>query len=142
MRPIVVSRAGAVAMDASSRFKYEIAQELGLRDVFKMKQDYLAKEFEMSDFTFELDGKEIKGVKVDKKEVPSEYEMPTNEEIDTYIRAREEYVATEVLWKCGWTEFVKRCELVGIEDYINKHTPCEGPDAQCNMFCFRYGKDC
>jgi hypothetical protein len=142
MRPIVVSKAGAVAMEASSKFKYEIASELGLRDVFKMKQDYLAKEFEMSDFTFEFEGKEIKGVKVDRKEVPPEYEMPSREEIDAYIRAREEYIATEVLWKCGWTEFVKRCELVGIEDYINEHTPCEGPDAQCYMFCFRYGKDC
>ena len=55
MRPIVVSRAGVVAMDV------------------------------------ELDGKEIKGVKV----VPPEYEMPSQEEI---IRAKEEYVATEVLW--------------------------------------------
>lgn len=139
MRPIVVSKAGVVAMDASSRFEHEIVPELGLRNVFKMKRDYLAKEFEMSDFTFNWEGKEIK---VDRKEVPPEYEMPSQEEIDTYIRAREEYVATEVLWKCGWTEFVKRCELVGIEDYINEHTPCEGPDAQCNMFCFRYGKDC
>jgi hypothetical protein len=142
MRPIMVSRAGAVAMEASSRFEHEIAPELGLRNVFKMKRDYLAKEFEMSDFTFEWEGKEIKGVKVDRQEVPPEYEMPSQEEIDTYIRAREEYVATEVLWKCGWIEFVKRCELVGIEDYVNEHTPCEGPDGQCNMFCFRYGKDC
>ena len=142
MRPIVVSKAGAVAMDASSRFKYEIAPELGLRDVFKMKQDYLTKGFAMSDFTFEFEGKEIKGVKVDRKEVPPEYEMPTNEEIDAYIRAREEYVATEVLWKCGWTEFVKRCELVGIEDYIAEHFPCEGPDGQCNMFCPQYNTNC
>ena len=72
----------------------------------------------------------------------SETFYASQEEIDTYIRAREEYIATEVLWKCGWAEFVKRCELVGIEDYIDEHTPCEGPDAQCNMFCFRYGKDC
>ena len=142
MRPIVVSKAGVVAMDASRRFEYEIAPELGLRNVFKMKREYLAKEFEMSDFTFEFEGKEIKGVKVDKKEVPPEYEMPSQEEIDTYIRAREEYVATEVLWKCGWTEFVKRCELVGIKDYINEHTPCEGPDAQCNMFCRDFLKSC
>lgn len=139
---ITVSKAGAVAMDASSRFKYEIAPELGLRDVFKMKRDYMAKELEMSDFIFEFEGKEIKGVKVDKKEVPSEYEMPSQEEIDEYIRAREEYVATEVLRKCGWLEFVKRCELVRIEDYINEHTPCEGPDGQCNMFCRKYIKGC
>jgi hypothetical protein len=98
-----------------------------------MKRDYLAKKFEMSDFTFGLD----ESVKV---EVPPEYEMPSQEEIDAYIRAREEYVATEVLRKCGWTEYVKRCELVGIEDYINEHTPCEGPDGQCNMFCRDYRK--
>ena len=132
---ITVSRAGAIAMDASSRFKYEIAPELGLRDVFKMKLDYMAKQFEMSDCIFEWEGKEVKGMRMERKEVPPEYEMPSQEEIDEYIRAREEYVATEVLRKCGWTEFVKRCELVRIEDYINEHTPCEGPDAQCNMFC-------
>lgn len=136
---ITVSRAGAVAMDASSRFKYEIAPELGLRDVFRMKLEYMAKQFEMSDCIFEWEGKEMR---VERKEVPPEYEMPSQEEIDEYIRAREEYVATEVLRKCGWTEFVKRCELVRIEDYINEHTPCEGPDGQCNMFCHRYIKGC
>jgi hypothetical protein len=88
MRPIVVSKAGTVAMDASSRF---------------------------------------------------EYEMPSQEEIDTYIRAREEYVATEVLRRCGWIEFLKRCELVDIKDFIHKHVPCEGPDGQCNVLCHRYG---
>lgn len=114
-------------MDASSRFNYEIAPKLGLRDVFKMKLDYTVKQFEMSDFTFDLNG----NIKVEKK---PEYEMPSQDEIDEYIRARDEYVATEVLRKCGWTEFVKRCELAGIEDYINEHTPCDG---QCNMFCPR-----
>lgn len=137
-----MSRAGAIAMDASSRFKYEIAPELGLRDVFKMKMEYMAKQFEMSDCIFEWEGKEIKGMRMERKEVPPEYEMPSQKEIDEYIRAREEYVATEVLRKCGWTEFVKRCELAGIEDYINEHTPCEGPDAQCNMFCPDFLKDC
>ena len=136
---ITVSRAGAIAMDASNRFEYEIAPELGLRNVFKMKRDYM---FEMSDCIFNLEGKEIKGIRMDKKEVQPEYEVPSQQEIDEYIRAREEYVATEVLHKCGWIEFVKRCELVRIEDYINEHTPCEGPDGQCNMFCFQYGKDC
>lgn len=142
MRPIVVSKAGAVAMDASNRFKYEIASELGLRDVFKMKRDYMAKQFEMSDCIFEWEGKEVKGMRMERKEVPPKYEMPSQEEIDEYIRAREEYIATEVLRKCGWAEYVKRCELVGIEDYINEHTPCEGPDAQCNMFCRDFLKSC
>ena len=139
---ITVSRAGAIAMDASNRFEYEIAPELGLRNVFKMKRDYMAKQFEMSDCIFEWEGKEIKGRRIEKKEVPPEYEMPSQEEIDEYIRAREEYVATEVLHKCGWIEFVKRCELVRIEDYINEHMPCEGPDGQCNMFCPKYDTNC
>lgn len=139
MRPIVISRAGAIAMEAASTFEHTIAPSIGLRNVFKMKRDYLAKEFEMSDFTFELEGKKIKGVKVDRKAVPPEYELPSKEEIDDYIRKREEYVATEVLRKCGWEEFVKRCELVRIEDFIHKHVPCEGPDGQCNVLCHRYG---
>lgn len=139
---ITVSRAGIVAMNACEHFEKYIAPELGLRNVFKMKRDYMAKQYEMSDCIFKFEGKEIKGRRMEKKEVSPEYEMPSQEEIDEYIRAREEYVATEVLRKCGWIEFVKRCELVRIEDYINEHMPCEGPDGQCNMFCFQYGKDC
>ena len=135
---ITVSRAGAIAMDASSRFKYEIAPELGLRDVFKMKRDYMAKQFEMSDFTFEFNGKEIKGVKVDKKEVPPEYEMPSQEEIDEYIRAREEYIADAVLKHCGWNEFIKRCKLSCIEDYIKERIPCEAEEGQCAIDCPRF----
>lgn len=117
---IKMSKAGVVAMNASEHFEKYTAPELGLRNVFKMKRDYTAKQFEMSDCIFEWGGKEMR---MGRKEVPPEYEMPSQEEIDEYIRAREEYVATEVLRKCGWIEFVKRCELVRIEDYISEHTP-------------------
>ena len=133
-----LNKVGVVVLEASEEFEKYEAHKLGLRDVFKMKRDYLGNQFEINNCIFEWKGKEIKGMKMERKEVPPEYEMPSQEEIDEYIRAREEYVATEVLRECGWTEFVKRCELVRIENYINEHMPCEGPDSQCNMFCPKY----
>lgn len=128
MKPIVVSKAGAVAMDASEYFEKYIANKLGLRDVFKMKHDWFNAHRK---FIPHEDG----SVTIEHVEPEEELDYPSEEEVDNYIRKREEYVATEVLRKCGWAEFVKRCELVRIEDYINEHTPCEGPDGQCYMFC-------
>ena len=135
MRPIVVSKAGAVAMEASEYFEKHVANKLGLRDVFKMKNDWFNAHRK---YTPHEDG----SVTIEHVEPEEELEYPSEEEVDNYIRKREEYVASEMLRKCGWTEFVKRCELVGIEDYINEHFPCEGPDGQCNMFCPQYNTDC
>ena len=111
----VVSTVGTVVLEANERFEKKIAAKRGLRDVFKLKRKYLLGEIN---------------------------ECPSKEEIDNYIREREEYIANEVLKQCGWDKFIKRCHLVGIEDYVAEHMPCEGPDGQCNMFCFQYGKDC
>ena len=135
MRPIVVSKAGVIAMEASEYFEKHVANELGLRDVFKMKHDWFNAHRK---YTPHEDG----SVTIEHVEPEEELEYPSEEEVDNYIRKREEYVASEMLHKCGWAEFVKRCELVGIEDYIDEHTPCEGPDAQCNMFCRDYLKRC
>lgn len=132
---MVISATGVVVLEASERFEKHVAYELGLRDVFKMKREWFKAHMK---YTPHENG----SVTIEHVEPEEKLEYPSKEEVDNYIRKREEYVATEILHKCGWAEFVKRCELVGIEDYINKHFPCEDPDGQCNMFCFRYGKDC
>ena len=46
---ITVSKAGVVGMEASGRFKYEIAPELGLRDVFKLKREYMSSKLRFED---------------------------------------------------------------------------------------------
>ena len=112
---LVVSAAGIVALEANERFEKEIAAKRGLRDVFKLKRKYLSGKIN---------------------------ECPSKEEIDNYIREREEYIANEILKECGWEEFVKRCRLVGIEDYTNEHFHCEGPDRQCKIFCPQYNTNC
>ena len=137
---ITVNKAGAVAMDASSRFKYEIAPELGLRDVFKLKREYMSSKLRFEEKEFELFGKTITGIEY--TEVETDLECPSQEEIDEYIRKRDEYIAEQILKECGWDEFVKRCKLDSIEDFIAEHFPCEGPDGQCNMFCPQYNTDC
>lgn len=137
---IIVNKAGVVAMEASERFKYEIAPELGLRDVFKLKRDYMSSKLRFEEKEFEVFGKTITGIGYE--EVETDLECPSKEEIDEYIRKRDEYIAEQILKKCGWTEFVKRCKLDNIEDFIVKHFPCEGPDGQCNMFCPQYDTDC
>ena len=134
---IIVNRAGAVAMEASKRFKYEIAPELGLRDVFKLKRDYMSSKLRFEEKEFEVFGKTITGIGYE--EVETDLECPSEEEIDKYIRKRDEYIAEQILKECGWDEYVKRCKLDGI---IAEHFPCEGPDGQCNMFCPQYNTDC
>lgn len=137
---IIVNKAGAVTMEASKRFKYEIAPELGLRDVFKLKQEYLSSKLRFEEKEIEVLGQKVFGIEYE--EVETDLECPSQEEIDEYIRKRDEYIAEQILKECGWTEFVKRCKLDNIEDFIVKHFPCEGPDGQCNMFCPQYSTDC
>ena len=133
---LVVSAAGMVAVEANERFEKEIAPRLGLRDVFKLKRKYMNSRFQSKEKEFELFGKTIKGIEC--KEVETNLECPSQEEIDEYIRKRDEYIAEQILKECGWNEFVKRCKLDKIEDFIAEHMPCEGPDGQCNMFCPKY----
>ena len=123
-------------MEASEKFKYEIAPKLGLRDVFKLKRKYMNSRFQSKEKEFELFGKTITGIEC--KEVETNLECPSQEEINEYIRKRDEYIAEQILKECGWDEFVKRCKLDKIEDFIAEHVPCEGPDGQCNMFCPKY----
>lgn len=133
---IIVNKAGAVGMEASERFTYEIAPELGLRNVFKLKREYMNSKLRFEEKKFELFGKTITGIKY--KEVETDLECPSQEEIDEYIRKRDEYVAEQVLKKCGWYEFVKRCKLDNIEDFIAEHVPCEAEEGQCAIDCPRF----
>ena len=137
---LIVSAAGMVALEANERFEKEIAPKLGLRDVFKLKRKYMNSRFQSKEKEFELFGKTITGIEC--KEVETNLECPSQEEIDEYIRKRDEYIAEQILKECGWDEFVKRCKLDKIEDFIAEHVPCEGPDGQCNMFCPKYDTNC
>lgn len=130
---ITVNKAGIVSMKASERFRHEIAPELGLRDVFKLKREYMSSKLRFEEKEFELFGKTITGIEY--TEVETDLECPSQEEIDEYIRKRDEYIAEQILKECGWDDYVKRCKLDGI---IAEHVPCEGPDGQCNMFCPRF----
>ena len=135
---IVVSKAGAVAMKASENFEHKVAPSMGLRDVIRMKRDYLCSTLHTYEEEYEINGKTFKATTVE--HVDTDLECPSDEEIDEYIRAREEYVAKEVLIHCGWDEFVKRCQLVGIEDYIDECLPCDGLGGQCNMACGHWNR--
>lgn len=132
---MIISAAGMVVLEANEKFEKHIAYELGLRDVFKMKRDWFKAH---TKYISNKDG----SVTIEHVEPEEELEYPSKEEVDNYIRKREEYIANEVLKQCGWNEFVKRCKLVGIEDYIDEHFPCEGPDGQCNIFCPQYNTNC
>ena len=134
---ITVNKAGIVGMKASERFRHEIAPELGLRDVFKLKREYMSAKLRFEEKEFELFGKTITGIEY--TEVETDLECPSQEEIDEYIRKRDEYIAEQILKECGWDDYIKRCKLDGI---IAEHVPCEGPDGQCNMFCHNYMAGC
>ena len=125
-----LNKVGVVVLEASEEF-----EKLGLRDVFKLRHNYLNSMYKKYNTV-------INDIpcKVIEKQEP--LENPTNEEIEQYIRAREEYIADAILKECGWEDFIKRCKAVNIEDYIVEQVPCRGPEGQCNMFCHNYMTGC
>ena len=134
----VVGTSGVIAMNASEYFEKYIADKMGLRPVFKMKWAYMEAAHSLEEITHEWEGKTIKGYEIKNHEVPPELEYPSEEEVDNYIRKREEYVADAILKHCGWEAFVKRCELCRIEDYIKERVPCEAKEGQCSMECSKF----
>ena len=105
----VVGTSGIIAMNASEYFENHIADKLGLRPVFKMKRKWFQAHRK---FTHTDDGCVI----IEHVEPEVEMEYPSEEEVDNYIRKREEYVADAILKYCGWDAFIKRCKLCNIED--------------------------
>lgn len=135
---IIVNKAGTVAMKASEKFEYEIAPALGLRDVFKLKRDYMNSKLRFEEKEFEVLGRKVLGIEY--TEVETDLECPSQKEIDEYIRKRDEYIAEQILKECGWDEFIKRCKLDNIEDFIDTHMPCDGLGGQCNMACGHWNR--
>lgn len=64
----------------------------------------------------------------------------TEEEMQEYMRMRDEYIAEAILREHGWNEFAKYCAKAMIEDFMGKHTPCEADDGQCHMDCYLRGE--
>lgn len=128
---MTIGPSGVIAMNASEYFDLYIADKLGLRPVFKMKRDWYKAHRKHID---NADG----SVTIEFIEPEIEIEYPSEEEVDNYIRKREEYVADAVLKHCGWDEFIKRCKLCRIEDYIEERVPCEAEERQCVIDCPRF----
>lgn len=61
-------------------------------------------------------------------------------ETEEYLLQESQYVARKILEVYGWTDFVNFCVNGDMEDFMTKHTPCEGPDGQCGFECSRYEK--
>ena len=127
----VVGTSGVIAMNASEYFEMHIADKMGLRPVFKMKDDWYKAHTRYID---NADG----SITVEHVNPKIEMEYPSEEEVNNYIRKREEYVADAILKHCGWNAFIKRCELCRIEDYIKERVPCEAKEGQCLMECPRF----
>lgn len=128
---IAIEAPGVMAMNASEHFDLYIADKLGLRPVFRMKRDWYKGH---KKYINNPDG----SVTIKHVEPEVELEYPSKEEVDNYIRKREEYVADAVLKHCGWDEFIKRCKLCCIEDYIEQRVPCEAEEGQCAIDCPRF----
>lgn len=115
-----LNKVGTIVLNAGEEFEKYEARKLRLRDVFKLRREFIVKKYNNIEPSESLEN------------------PPTNEEIEQYIRAKEEYIADAILKECGWEDFVKRCKKVGIEDYIAEQVACKGPEGQCNMFCPKY----
>lgn len=141
-KPVAIDKTGMVLMQASDEFRTKIAPVLGLRDVFKLQREAHKKKFNMREGEHTFGGTTVKCTLLEP--TGAEVEEPSREEIDQYIIARDTYAAEQVLYKCGWADFVRVCSFPGIakeacEELKNRHTPCEGPDGQCHMDCPQFG---
>ncbi len=129
----IIGTSGVIAMNASEYFEKHVADKMGLRPVFKMKREWYEAHRKVTHH-------ENGGVTIEHVEPEVEMEYPSQEEVDNYIRKREEYVADAVLKHCGWDAFIKRCELCHIEDYIQERVPCEAEEGQCVIGCPKFMK--
>lgn len=127
----VVGTSGVIAMNANEYFDLHIADKLGLRPVFRMKRKWYEAHRKITHTNDDC-------VIIEHVEPEIEVEYPSKEEVDNYIRKREEYVADAILKHCGWDEFIKRCKLCRIEDYIKERVPCEAEEGQCVIDCPRF----
>lgn len=115
---IVVGKVGAVQLKAHEEFDRKYKQEHGYLPFWKRHKWITSGWKKLGNGVTEIG------------------ECPvTQEEINDYVRQRNEYIAEEILHKCGWVEFVRHCEYQGIEDLISKHAPCEADDRQCHIDC-------
>lgn len=61
---------------------------------------------------------------------------PSQEEVDYYIKMRDEYIAEYILRNSSWADFLKTCRMFKLgEDFVNRHEPCTGMDGQCSFDC-------
>lgn len=140
-RPIVIGPVGVTAMQANEEFERTIYKELGLRPVFKMKHDYWDA---TTKYTKEIiNGHEV--THIEHVPAPEGMELPSSQEVDEFIAARSKYVAEQLLYKHGWDAFYNYCmadyrEKEGVRELLKHHTPCEGPDKQCQMDCYLIGE--
>lgn len=130
-----MSSVPAVVIEACDHFEDEIYKKLGLRPVFKLRQEFYDKTHTIRE--------EMRGnVKVHVVEHNTDETLlegcPLKEEIDNFIKLRETYCAEEILRRCSWADFVNRCEVLHLTEIIQRHRPCEDPSHQCSINCPRF----
>ena len=129
-----ISSSGVTAMNARMYFDSTVAEKKGLRQVHKLRMEYLRDSYEHQETEFEWEGNKIKATKIEKKK--TDLKCPTNAEIDEYNYQRDLFVSKCVLLEHGWQEYEKFCELHKLDPNL---PPCVGVDGQCNMFCNKFG---
>ena len=143
----VITAVGAFIMEMHEKFRNSYYRNFGLRPIDRIMAEWRDKRYIWQEQVRDIHGKQIAGMTwyVLSDEEMKQFnlpEYPTTEEIEQFRDAESKWIAEQVLYKFGWNEFVKFCtmQLLG-DDFINKYTPCECQDKQCNLLCPK-AKEC
>ena len=143
----VIKPVGAFTIDMHAKFRDSYYRNFGLRPIDRIMEQWRQKRYIFQEKVNDIGGKQIAGMTL---HVLSDEEMeqfnlpeyPSETEIEQFRDVENKWVAEQILYKFGWNEFVKFCTNGRLgEEFIDKHTPCESQDRQCNLLCPK-AKEC
>lgn len=137
MGKMIISDLALFRMEMSEQWNKECRLQ-GVRNPFKVKEDILKNSIVRESTTIKLPGsdKEIPCEKITTKADGWE-KMPSDAEIENFIRKREAFVAHKVLTYRSWDDFIDTCHLYRRQDLIDNIMACK-EHGQCTFFCAMY----
>ena len=144
-----ITNVNVFTAEMREKFRISYYKKFGLRPIDRIMSEWRDKRYVWQEQEQEQDvyGRKMTGTTwhVLSDEEMAQFnlpEYPSEEEIEQFRNTENKWVAEQILYKFGWNDFVKFCTngCLG-EEFIDKHTPCESQDRQCNLLCPK-AKEC
>lgn len=138
---MVISGLGAMIIALDFDWE-EYCSENGIRNPYAVSQKLFSNR--MVDDEIELNGKKVKCKRLLEMTEEERALEPTLEEKRAYNLKRDDFKARRIFEECGYDWFVQFVHMNEPQlDYLlDELYPCESADAQCNLFCKRFGGNC